>query len=71
MLGSEKIKKAFNTNLLNKMIEVFENSIHDETNPLKWYMVSAHDGNIINLATALNLTSYNCIGDIILFNKTE
>lgn len=59
---TSNLSKAFNTLLLERVIEDFDDRILNlESKPLKWTAMSAHDTNLFALTGDLNISSADCI----------
>ena len=56
------LAKAFNTNIIKRIIEDFDDRINNlNSKSLKWTALSAHDTNINCLLNSLNISSASCI----------
>ena len=56
------LAKAFNTNVIKRIIEDFDDRINNlNSKPLKWTALSGHDTNINCLLNSLNISSASCI----------
>ena len=55
---------------LRTFIEYMNNAISGESD-LKWFMISAHDTNLVEIMPALNISSVECISDLFYYNKTD
>ena len=56
------LSKAFNTNVLKRVIRDFEQRISNpQKMDLKWTFLSAHDTNVFAMANDLNISSAECI----------
>lgn len=59
---SFNLSKAFNTNVIKRILEDFDDRINKPTGKaLKWTALSAHDSNLNYLMNDLNISSADCI----------
>lgn len=62
---SFNLSKAFNTPILQRVLEDFDDRIsHVSTKTLKWTAMSAHDTNLFALTSDLNISSSECIEEL-------
>jgi hypothetical protein len=58
---SYNLSKAFNTNVIKRILEDFDDRINNlHSKPLKWTFLSAHDTNMFTLTGDLNISSADC-----------
>ena len=70
-LGSPIQKRFQNTPFFKEILDNFDNKIKNPSTSYKFKMFSAHDLTLGFLLTGFNLTSYECLEEIFLYNETK